>query len=153
MPETSAERRKHPRVIAQVAVRSRPMEPGEMGLLLGSLGDSDPKLPALGLKKSKSKSGAFEMVSTTLSVGGLSATGDLQVLGDKTLAKGEDLMVEMDLNDGQEPLRAVAQVMWTTAAEGGKSLAGLMFVIISEDNLQRIHKQVTEAVAQGKAAP
>ena len=152
MTESDAERerRKHPRVVAQMSVRSRALEHGEMGSLLGSIGDGDVILPALGLKKSRS--GTWAMASTTLSAGGLSAAGDLQMLGEQALAKGTDLMVEVELNDGQEPLRAVAQVMWTRPAEGGKVLAGMMFVIISDSNLERIQKQVAEALERGEIA-
>ena len=146
-PTTGDERRRHTRVTAKMTVRSRPLDGGELGMLLGSLGDTDPKLPALGLKKSKQ---GWVMASTNLSTGGLSATGDLQVIGDTELAKGGDLMIEVDMNDGEEPLRAIAQVMWSAPAEGGKFLAGMMFVIISESNLERIRRQVAEAVARGE---
>lgn len=149
MPEDSnaADRRNHPRVIAHLAVRSRPLEHGEVGALVNGLGVEDPQLPTLGMKKSSS--GAWTMASTNLSVGGLSATGDLQVIGDKPLAKGMDIMVELDMNDSQEPVRAIAQVMWGSKTSDGKYLAGMMFVVISENNLERIRKYVSTAVEAG----
>jgi hypothetical protein len=146
-----SERRRHARVIANLAVRSRPLEPGEVGSLLNGLGDTDPEIPVLGMKKSNA--GAWTMASTNLSVGGLSATGDLQVLGDKPIAKGADLMVEMDMNDGIEPVRAIAQVMWVTNPGDGKYLAGMMLVVISENNLERIRKYVEKAVEAGQTLP
>lgn len=148
MPETEAERRKHPRVVAHMAIRTRPLEPGEVGALLNGLGNEDPTLPALGMKQSRS--GVLSMASTNLSVGGLSATGDLQVLGETRLSKGQDMMVEMDMNDKLEPVRAIAQVMWSTPSKDGKYLAGLMFVVISESNLERIRKYVAKAVDSGQ---
>jgi hypothetical protein len=155
MPDTNeasaSERRRYPRVVAHLAVRSRPLEPGEVGSLLSGLGDTDPKLPALGM--TKNRTGSWVMASTNLSVGGLSATGDLQVLGEAPLPKGSDLMVEMDMNDGQEPVRAIAQVMWAAPTSDQKYLAGMMFVVISEGNLERIRSYVSKAAEAGQAVP
>ena len=149
MTQSEADRRRHPRVIAHLAVRSRPLAPGEVGSLLNGLGDTDPEIPVLGMKKGAG--GALTMATTNLSVGGLSATGDLQVIGDTMVPKGSDIMVELELNDGQEPLRAVAQVMWTTpSGQKDKYLAGMMFVVISEQDLERIRVQVEAAVERGE---
>ena len=150
MPESESERRRHPRVIAHLAVRSRPLEAGELGSLLNGLGEADPKIPVLGMKTSH---GGMQMATTNLSVGGLSATGDLQVVGENAVPKGSDILVEMDMNDGQEPLRAIAQVMWSAPTQGGKHLAGMMFAVISEANLERIRKYVEVAVGDGKLLP
>ncbi len=153
MPETSlqsesgSERRKHPRVVAQFDVRLRQLEPTELARALGSIGDLDPELPAINLVRGRS--GNWKMATTNLSAGGLSATGDLQVEGDAPLSKGADLLVEMDLKDGQEPLRAVGQVMWSAPAGAKRWLAGLMFVIISEGNLDRIRLFVIAAMERG----
>lgn len=148
---STQERRRHPRVIAHLPVRTRSVEPGEMGGLLDSIGETDPNLPAMGMKKSRA--GAWTMATTNLSVGGISTTGDLQVIGDKPLEKGHDLMVEMDLQDGFEPLRAVAQIMWVAKNSQDRWLAGLMFVIISEPNLDRIRKYVSAALERGEEIP
>lgn len=148
MTQSEADRRRHPRVIAHLAVRSRPLAAGEVGSLLNGLGDTNPDIPVLGMKKSAG--GALSMATTNLSVGGLSATGDLQVIGDTMVPKGSDIMVEMELNDGKEPVRAIAQVMWAAPTGDSKYLAGMMFVVISEDSLERIRKYVTLAVEQGK---
>lgn len=148
---SESDRRRHTRVIANFQVRSRPLGHGEVGALLEGLGEENPVIPAVGMKKSNA--GTWTMVSTNLSMGGLSATGDLQVVGDKPLEKGSDLMVEMEMNDGKEALRAIAQVMWTTPTGEGKYLAGMMFVVISEANLERIHHYVTEAVQADKIVP
>jgi hypothetical protein len=72
------------------------------------------------------------------------------VLGDAALPKGSDIMVEFDMNDGLEPVRAIAQVMWSAPNSDGKFLAGMMFVVISEGNLERIQKFVGKAVEEGK---
>ena len=151
MAETESERRKHPRVVAHLAVRSRPLDKAELGSLLNGLGDSDPKLPSLGLKKGHG--GTMSMATSSLSVGGLSASGDLQVVGENAVTKGADVMVEIDMDDGLEPLRAIAQVMWSAPSGGGKHLAGMMFVVISEANLERIRKQVAKALDAGNFIP
>lgn len=148
MSSAESDRRKHPRVIAHLAIRSRPLESGEVGSLLNGLGNEEPVIPVLGMKQGKG--GALTMATTNLSVGGLSATGDLQVIGDTQLAKGSDIMVEMDMDDQQEPMRAIAQVMWSVPSGDGKFLAGMMFVVISENNLERIRKYVSRAVDKGQ---
>jgi hypothetical protein len=146
-----AERRQHTRVVAHLAVRSRPLAPSELSLLVTGLGHSNPQLPALGLKQSDS--GTLSMASTNLSVGGISASGDLQILGEKPLAKGADLLVEMDLGDISEPVRSIAQVMWSSQTHEGRHLAGMMFLVISEESLERIRIYINKAVEDGKVVP
>src|SRR5580700_6508892 len=98
MPEPTAqsgsERRQHPRVLAFLQVRYRPLSHNEVDSLLKGLGDENPTLPALGMKKEAG--GSLRMVSTNLSAGGLSAQGDLQILCQDNVGKGTDLVVEMD---------------------------------------------------------
>lgn len=143
-----SERRQHPRVLAFLQVRYRPLSHNEVDTLLKGLGDENPVLPALGMKKTPA--GTLSMVSTNLSAGGISAAGDLQILGQDQISKGSDIVVEMDLGDHEDPVRAIAQVMWTAPQSDGKHLAGMMFMVISDSNLNRIHTYVERAIKDDK---
>lgn len=138
MPEND-ERRLHPRVDSRLQVRSRQLDPHELPLIASSLGRPDPPIPALNLVKAGSK--ITQVTSINLSLGGLSAAGDLEISGDRAYAKGADLVVEVDLADGQPPIRAVAQVMWNKD-ESGQHQMGLMFLLIADSAYLRIQDHV-----------
>jgi hypothetical protein len=129
------DRRLHPRVDSALHVRSRQLDPHELPLIASSLGRPDPPIPALNLVKSGSK--ITQVTSINLSLGGLSAGGDLQISGDRAYARGADVVVEIDLPDDQPPVRAVAQVMWNKD-EAGMHQMGLMFLLISDSAFMRI---------------
>lgn len=132
---TEDERRLHPRVDATLHVRSRLITAQELPLLASSLGRPDPPIPALNVTKAGSR--VTQVSSVNLSLGGLSAAGDLEIEAAHPYAKGADVVVEIDLPDGQPPVRAVAQVMWS-GAESGKQRMGLMFLLISDSAYMRI---------------
>lgn len=134
MPEDD-ERRLRPRVDANLVVRSRLIDPQELPLLASSLGRPDPTIPALNVVKSGTR--VIQVNTVNLSLGGLSAAGDLEIASEREYTKGADLVVEIDLPDGQDPVRAVAQVMWNSTA-GGEHRMGLMFLLISDAGFMRI---------------
>lgn len=79
-----------------------------------------------------------------LSQGGLSMTGDLQLLGDRRLERGKKLLVEFELPGESAPVKAVAVVAWTLEGKGehSKFTAGLMFLGISPVDLEKIGRYV-----------
>lgn len=132
---TEDERRLHPRVDSTLTVRSRLIDPHELPILASSLGRIDPPIPALNLVRAGTR--ITQVSSINLSLGGLSAAGDLEISGDRAYSKGADLVVEVDLEDGQPPIRAVAQVMWNKDAPGEHQM-GLMFLLIADSAYLRI---------------
>lgn len=129
------ERRRHPRVPADLQVRFRPLDPSELPLLAQALGQSDPPVPDLNLVRTGSR--VVQVRSVNLSQGGLLASGDLAVHSERPFAPGSDLVLELDLPDGEPPLRAVAQVMWARQ-EGGLHQLGLMFLLLPEAGFARV---------------
>jgi hypothetical protein len=107
--------------------------------MLPTLGSPNPRIPELVAvdPDAVSDSGTLKLVSTNISIGGISATGDLDLSGPSTLAIGGDFVVEIDFPDGKGRLRAIARVMWCSEREEGCH-AGLMFVAISEESILRI---------------
>ena len=134
-------RRLHPRVNAALVVRSRPLDASELPLLASSLGRPDPPIPALNLVKSGVQ--VTHLSAANLSLGGISAAGDLEIDAEKAYAKGTDLVVEFDLGDGEAPVRAVAQVMWTRP-QGDLTAMGLMFLLISDASFMRIQDYISK---------
>jgi hypothetical protein len=135
MPTSDDERRLHPRLHTKLSVRSRLLDPHELPLLASSLGRPDPPIPALNLIKAGSR--VLQVNTINLSLGGLSASGDLEIDSDREFAKGADLVVEIDLPDGQPPVRAVAQVMWDRRQDERHNL-GLMFLLIADSAFMRM---------------
>jgi len=133
------ERRYHPRAATSIEVRSRLLEPSELPMLASSLGRPDPPIPQLHMVNANAR--LTHLASVNLSAGGLSASGDLEIASEKAYAKGADVVVEFDLKDGEEPVRAVAQVMWSEQA-GGKIRMGLMFLLITDAAFLRIQDHV-----------
>jgi hypothetical protein len=110
-------------------------------LLASSLGRPDPPIPALNLVKNGIH--VTHLSAANLSLGGISAAGDLEIDAEKAYAKGTDLVVEFDLGDGETPVRAVAQVMWTRP-QGDLTAMGLMFLLISDAAFMRIQDYVAK---------
>ena len=79
-----------------------------------------------------------------LSQGGLSITGDLQLLGDHRLERGSNLLVEFTLPGELEKVRCAAAVVWSLEGKGekGKFTAGLMFLGMRTADLEKIAKYV-----------
>jgi hypothetical protein len=133
------DRRRLPRAMTQLRVYSRRLLAHELGEMLPTLGSSNPRIPELAVVDTDSSPGPgqLRMVSTNISTGGISATGDLDLTGPDVLEVGGDFVVEIDFPDGQGRLRAIARVMWCSERDDG-GRAGLMFVAISEESILRI---------------
>lgn len=142
---TDDERRLRPRVPANLVVRSRLIDPQELPLLASALGRPDPPIPALNVVKAGAK--VIQVSTVNLSLGGLSAAGDLEIASEREYTKGADLVVEIDLPDEQPPVRAVAQVMWNSTAEGEHRM-GLMFLLIADAAFMRIQDYLTHLQGQ-----
>lgn len=138
---TDDERRLHPRVDSTLSVRSRLIDPHELPLLASALGRPDPPIPALNLVRAGTR--IVQVSSINLSQGGLSAEGDLEIDSERLYTKGADLVVEIDLPDGEGPIRAVAQVMWNRE-ENGRHHMGLMFLLITDASYMRIQDHLTK---------
>lgn len=127
------DQRKTERVSTKLEVRFRPLSEADAELLLGI----EAALPEL--------SAAAQAVPASLghtenlSQGGMSLTGDLRGLGPGGLGKGRKLWVEFSVNEGHQ-VRAMAVVAWSIEGRGehSKFTAGLMFLGIGQDDLDRI---------------
>lgn len=137
------EKRRFARAAASLQIRSRLLDPSELPQLASGLGQAEPSIPQMHLVNSGTR--IAQLASVNISGGGLSAEGDLNLLGGKPFSKGTDLVVEFDLPDGKPPVRAVAQVMWTRL-EGERPQTGLMFLLIGESELQRIQAFVSKQI-------
>jgi PilZ domain len=133
------DRRNHPRANASIEVWSRLLQSSELPMLASSLGRPDPPIPQLHLVKNGGR--VTHLATVNLSAGGLSAGGDLEIDAEKGYAKGADVVVEFDLKDGEAPVRAVAQVMWTEV-DGPTVRMGLMFLLITDSAFMRIQNFV-----------
>jgi hypothetical protein len=82
--------------------------------------------------------------SENISEGGISLTGDLQLLADRKLERGKKLLVEFLLPGEKIPVSAVAVVVWSIQGKGqhGKFTAGLMFTGIDPQDLEKIQHYV-----------
>ncbi len=82
--------------------------------------------------------------SENLSQGGLSFSGDLELLGDRRIERGKKLLVEFQLPSVPQPVRAVAVVAWSIKGKGqhGKFTAGLMFLGIAPPDLEKIQRYI-----------
>jgi len=82
--------------------------------------------------------------TVNLSQGGLSMTGDLQLLGDHRMARGSKVLVEFSLPGEHEKVRCAAVVAWSLEGKGekGKFTAGLMFMGMRPLDLEKISKYV-----------
>jgi hypothetical protein len=138
-----ADLRRHERVRAELSVSFRELDGAEAETLSAHLpmGEAgEPQLPA------PSENGGTTGHTENLSLGGLSLTGDLQILGEKHLAKGRRLLVEFHLpgDVSAPPVRALAVVAWCLEGNGphGKFTAGIMFLGIQPDDLVRIGEYI-----------
>lgn len=153
--DTPSNRRQLPRALASLRIFSRRLLPRELGAMLPTLGSADPKIPELAVVDPDSDfdSGEVHMVTTNISTGGINATGDLDLSGRKLLAVGEDLVLEIEFPDGQGRLKAIARVMWSSERQDNHR-AGLIFVAISEDSIQRIRNfMLIQGVQPPKGGP
>jgi hypothetical protein len=148
-----ADQRRSERVRADLAVSFRELDDAEAEQLsqhlpLGEPGEAPfpaPYAPS-GVALPAAASGGPQGRSENLSLGGLSLTGDLQILGEKRLVKGRRMLVEFHLpgDSSDEPVRALAVVAWCLEGNGphGKFTAGIMFLGIQPGDLLRIQSYV-----------
>jgi hypothetical protein len=136
---TGEERRHHPRAEAAIEVRSRLLDPSELPMLATPQGRPDPPIPQLRLIKDGVQ--VNHLSSVNLSLGGLSAGGELEIDAKQAYAKGSVVVVEFDLADGQSAVRAVAQVTWSESGDGLVRM-GLMFLVITDSAFMRIQDYV-----------
>lgn len=82
--------------------------------------------------------------TVNLSDGGLSMTGDLQLLGDHRLERGKKVMVQFSLPGYAEKVSCAAVVAWSLEGRGekGKFTAGLMFLGMLPGDLEKIQDYV-----------
>ena len=80
-----------------------------------------------------------------ISEGGLSLTGDPQLLGDRRLERGKKLLVEFRLPGDSLPVSAVAVVVWSIVGRGehGNFTAGLMFTGVDAADLDKIQRYIS----------
>lgn len=146
MPDGS-ERRLHQRVDVNLVVRSRTLDLSELPLLANALGNENPPIPPLNLIRSSNRVSHF--TSVNVSLGGFSVSGDLTLDTEKPYKQGDDLVLEFNLLDDQEPVRAVAQVMWVRPdrEDPTRHGVGLMFLLISQISYERIQAFVHKNLA------
>lgn len=127
------ELRKTERVPVKLEVGFRALAEADAEALIGI--EALPQLPPDVLAQQASQ-GHTE----NLSQGGMSLTGPLQGLEHGTLPKGRKLLLGFELGDGAAPVQALAVVAWSIEGRGehGKFTAGLMFLGISQIDLDRI---------------
>lgn len=152
-PQSGSDKRRGERVAANFSVSFRELEEAEAERLneikggLAELPVAVPDAPA----GAHAPAGASKASGHTenISEGGISLTGDLQLLGDRKLERGKKLLVEFQLPGERVPVSAVAVVVWSIEGKGehGKFTAGLMFTGVEAHDLDKIQRYVE---GQGK---
>jgi hypothetical protein len=146
------EKRRANRVTAHFSVTFREINDEDAMALAGM--EEMPELPVEPPPPpSSAGSAAVEGAGLTenLSQGGLSFSGDLQLLGDRRIERGKKLLVEFQLPGESNVVRAVAVVAWSIEGKGehGKFTAGLMFLGIAPDDLAKIHRYIDAQASAG----
>jgi hypothetical protein len=142
----NVEKRRADRVTANFSVSFREISEDEAERLAEI--KSGGAAPAPAAPAAQASGGAAH--TENISEGGISFTGDLQLLGDRKLEKGKKLIVDFQLPGEPAPVSAVAVVAWSIEGRGehGKFTAGLMFTGIEPDDLDKIQRYV-----EGQAKP
>ena len=145
------EKRRADRVAAHFSVSFREINDAEATALAGM--DAIPELPVPVPAAPKGTApGQVEGagLSENLSQGGLSFSGDLELLGDRRIERGKKLLVEFHLPTEALPVRAVAVVAWNIEGKGtrGKFTAGLMFLGIDPKDLDKIQNYIEKRSPQ-----
>jgi hypothetical protein len=140
------ENRRADRVAANFSVSFREIDEAEAERLNEAKGGV-PELPVESPKApSQAQPGPMSAAGHTenISQGGISLTGDLQLLGDRRLERGKKLIVEFTLPGERLPVSAVAVVVWSIEGKGehGKFTAGLMFTGVEAGDLDKIQRYV-----------
>jgi hypothetical protein len=139
------ENRRANRVTAHFSVTFREINEDEAAALAGM--ESMPELPVeppLAPQGSVADPAEGAGRSENLSQGGLSFSGDLQLLGDRRIERGRKLLVEFQLPGEHQSVRALAVVAWSIEGKGerGKFTAGLMFLGIAPQDLDKIQRYI-----------
>jgi hypothetical protein len=132
------------RVAANFSVAFREIGDAEAALWSAASGE-EPTFSGFREPERRREGGAALTGQTVnLGQGGLSVTGDLQLLGDHRLERGKKFLVEFSLPGGYEPVRCAAVVAWALEGTGGrgKVTAGLMFLGMRPSDLEKIAKYV-----------
>lgn len=146
------EKRRADRVTAHFSVTFKEIDDAEADALAGQdiLTDLPVPVPAApaGPKAASPTAGAG--LTENLSQGGLSFSGDLQLLGDRRIERGKKLLVEFQLPNEPDVVRAVAVVAWNIEGKGshGKFTAGLMFLGIAPKDLDKIQHYIEKQSPQ-----
>ena len=147
------EKRRADRVTAHFSVTFKEIDDAEADALAGQDILTDlpvpvPAAPAAGPKAASPTEGAG--LTENLSQGGLSFSGDLQLLGDRRIERGKKLLVEFQLPNEPDVVRAVAVVAWNIEGKGshGKFTAGLMFLGIAPKDLDKIQHYIEKQSPQ-----
>ena len=146
--EKNADKRSAQRIDVQVQLRCRLLSHEERQAVAEQIGVPNPRIPSVGL--AVNASGTAEYLAVNLSAGGLGADGDLQVMSTRAVHKGDDMALQFSLPDGKAPISAVGRVMWAFKGTDGRSMCGLMFVLMREQDTDRIRIFVSER-ANGQA--
>jgi hypothetical protein len=144
------ENRRADRVAANFAVTFRELDDAEaerLGESMSALPELPVPVPAAPAAHS-AKPGQGQAAAghtENISQGGLSLTGDLQILGDRRLERGKKLLVEFRLPGDSLPVMAVAVVVWSIVGRGehGKFTAGLMFTGVDAADLDKIQHYIS----------
>ncbi len=149
----NAEKRRADRVTAHFSVTFREIDDAEATSLAGL--DALPELPvpvpaAPAAKAASAAQAEGAGLTENLSQGGLSFSGDLELLGDRRIERGKKLLVEFQLPNELNMIRAVAVVAWSIEGKGshGKFTAGLMFLGISPPDLDKIQHYIEKQSPQ-----
>ena len=130
------------RVDVQVQLRCRLLNHEERQEVAAQIGMPHPRIPSVGL--GMNAAGPAEYLAVNLSAGGLGADGDLQVMSTRAVHKGDDLALQFSLPGAAAPMSAVGRVMWAFKGTDGRSMCGLMFVLMREQDMDRIRDYVLE---------
>jgi hypothetical protein len=142
----NAENRRADRITAHFSVSFRELKDDEAAALAGM--EAIPELPVEPPPAPKAAPGAPGTdgagLAENLSKGGLSFSGDLQLLGNRHIERGKKLLVEFHLPGESQTVRAVAAVAWSIEGKGehGKFTAGLMFLGIAPGDLDKIQRYI-----------
>jgi len=134
--QSDDERRKHRRVAADFESNGRLLKPEEVDALLNDL--SEPNMVTLSVSTGK----WTRLATVNLSSGGMCVVGSLRKLGDKMPEQGETVFLDLELPDGDHPLKAMAHVAWVVNAGEAGGRLGLEFVKLEVGGQERLDKHI-----------
>ena len=134
--EDEDDRRQHRRVKADFEINGRWLEASEVDDMLKSL--TETKMVTVSVSTGK----WARLATVNISTGGMCVVGSLKELGDKMPREDERVFLDIEIPDGEPPLKAMARVAWVVnaGADGGK--LGLEFIKIETGGAARLKKHV-----------